>query len=93
MIRLKNKKAAEEKRIAEEATATSTSTDEVAAGAGPNGAVTPDTVTSSETMRVEESSEQGAVFDSGLKLLGIGGKSSRSADPAVKRGGKRKTPG
>jgi hypothetical protein len=100
MIRLKNKKA-EEKKAADDAAAAAAvvTTSEQAAAAG-NAAATPDNNTNytngtslnghaTEPMKVED----GADGDGGLKLLGIGGKSSRSADPNVKRGGKRKKPG
>ena len=87
MIRLKQKKAEEEKKIAEEKAAA-----EIAASENPlTDAV--DTISGETASEAPNSSatSSSATGASGLKLFGIGGKSARSTESKVS--GKKKSPG
>jgi hypothetical protein len=90
MIRLKQKKAAEEKKAEEVAPTTNTDDSLVQqSDVSESNKESMDIVTEQVSMNVESTPIEES---EGLKLLGIGGKSTRTADGS-KRSGKKKTPG
>lgn len=91
MIRLKQKKAEEEKKAA--ADAENQAQAGVSADTTVDGATAPPLSESAAVSDAEVGEGASSGSGGGLKLLGIGGKSTRTNGEGVKTTGKKKTPG